>query len=162
MSNGRGDLVHVKNLSPGKNDAQLRRIMTRLLGKARGGIIRPECTNKHCKKKAPGGPGFHSKEEHVKKSKKHNPINNPIHAQKRKAANDAKSRATIVAQGLGHIMRSEADTKLLREPLLSIKTYATLGNMTMSQAIARNSFAIYIGTTARALEEEDLRFLTAS
>jgi hypothetical protein len=35
-----------------------------------------------------------------------------------------------------------------------------LGNLAMSQAIESNSFAIYIGTTARTLKEEDLRFVT--
>jgi hypothetical protein len=47
------------------------------------------------------------------------------------------------------------------EHLLSIKAFPVLGNMAMRQAIARNSFAIYIGTTARALKEDDLRSLTA-
>jgi hypothetical protein len=72
----------------------------------------------------------------------------PFFTQRIKAANDAKNRATIVAQGLGHIMRSKADTKLLCEYLLSIKKYAILCNLAMRQAIARNSFAIYIGAMA--------------
>jgi hypothetical protein len=80
MSNGRGDLlVHVKNLIPGKTwDKRLKTTMARLLGKARGVVIRPERTPKHCKRKALGGPGSHSKEEQDKRNKKDNPIYNPI------------------------------------------------------------------------------------
>jgi hypothetical protein len=49
--NGRGArLDHVRNPMPGKNDAQLKRTMSRQLGKARGGILRPEFTPRHCKR----------------------------------------------------------------------------------------------------------------
>jgi hypothetical protein len=57
-------------------------------------------------------------------------------------------------------MHSKADTKLLCDQLFSSKTFPILDNMAMSAAIESNSFAIYIGTTARALKQEDLRFLT--
>jgi hypothetical protein len=62
MRNGKGDLlVHVKNFyaansKPGKTDAQLAGVITRLLTQARPGIIRPQYTNKHCKRKALGEP----------------------------------------------------------------------------------------------------------
>jgi hypothetical protein len=86
---------------------------------------------------------------------------NTIFAQRHKAANDAQNRKTIVAQGLGYIMRSKEDTKLLSGRLYSSKTFPILDDMAMSAAIESNSFTIYIGTTAQALEEEDTRFLTA-
>jgi hypothetical protein len=162
MSNGRGALIdHLKNFyaansKPSKSDAQLASAISGLLNKHRPGIIRPEKTRKDCKRKALGELGSFSKEEQDKTNKKHNPIN----SKKRKDANDLESRKTIEAQDLGHIMRSKAETKLLCEDLLSIKRYAILGNLTMRQAIEGNSFAIYIGTTARALKEEDLRWLT--
>jgi hypothetical protein len=64
MSNGRGDLLdHVKNLKPGKTDAQLQQVISGLLSKHRPGIIRPEKTRKDCKRKALGALGSSSKEE---------------------------------------------------------------------------------------------------
>jgi hypothetical protein len=102
------------------------------------------------------GSSSSSKEEEDKNNNKHN----LIFAQRRKAANGLENRKTIVAQGLGHTMRSKADTKLLCDQLFSSKTFPILDNMTMSAAIESNSFAIYIGPTARALKEENLRFLT--
>jgi hypothetical protein len=121
--------------------------MTRLLGMARG-IIRPEFTSKHCKRKALGGPSAHSKEEHDKKNKKNNPINNPISAQGLKAANDAENRKAIAAQGLGNTMRSKADTKLLCEHLLAIKKYAIPGNMTMSRQSCRPAWLVALHAAA--------------
>ncbi|MDA9686960.1 hypothetical protein N9U05_00545 [bacterium] len=57
-------------------------------------------------------------------------------------------------------MRSETETDDLCEHLLNEKKYPILGNKTMSQAIEEKSHAIYIGTTKRALKEEDLRWIT--
>jgi hypothetical protein len=51
-------------------------------------------------------------------------------------------------------------TRQTQNRLFSSKTFPILDNRTMSAAIESNSFAIYIGTTAHALKEEDLRFLT--
>jgi hypothetical protein len=104
----------------------------------------------------PGPASSHnSKEEIDKANKKHNPINNPINnpifAQRRKEVSDLENRKAIDDLGLGHIMRSKTETEGLCEHLLSVKTYAILGNLTMRQAIETNSFAIYIGTTKRAL-----------
>jgi hypothetical protein len=44
--------------------------------------------------------------------------------------------------------------------LVNEKKYPILGDQTMSQAIETKSHAIYIGTTKRALKEEDLRWMT--
>jgi hypothetical protein len=146
----RADLLdHVKNfyadnLKPGKADAQLWHVISGLLSKHRPGIIRPEKTRKDCKRKALGALGSSSKEEKDKNNNK----NNPVWAQRQKAANDLGNRKIIVAQGLGHTMRSKADTKLLCDQLFSSKTFHILDNMTMSAAIESNSFAIYIGTMA--------------
>jgi hypothetical protein len=144
------------NSKPSKTDTQLQQVISKVLSKHRPGISRPENTRRDCKRKALGGPGAESKEEKDKANTKAN----PIQCKKRKDANDLENRKAIEAQDLGHIMRSKAETKLLCEHLLSIKKYAILGNLTMRQAIEGNSFAIYIGTTARALKEEDLRWLT--
>jgi hypothetical protein len=46
-------------------------------------------------------------------------------------------------------MPSETETDELCEHLLTVETYAILGNQTMRQAVETNSFAIYIGTTKR-------------
>jgi hypothetical protein len=145
MSNCRGALLdHVKDLKPGQADVQLANVMlTRLLGKARGGVIRPENTPKHCKRKVLGGPTAHSKEEQDKNTKKRN----PRHQLRRKAANDAENRKATVAQGLSYDMRSKEDTKLLRDQLFSSKTFPILDNMAMSAAIESNSLTIYIRTS---------------
>jgi hypothetical protein len=131
MHNGRRDLiVHVKgfcaaNLSKNLTDDQVRRLITGLLNKHRPGIIRPEKTSRG-KRKALGGPGAKSKEENDKYNKKH--------SKKRKTANEIKNHATIVSQGLKHIMRSKTETEELCERLLSRK-YAALGGLAMRQAI---------------------------
>jgi hypothetical protein len=176
MLNGRRQLFdHVKSFMAGLGkdlkDKQVNEKLHYLLTKHRDGVFMPERTSKSFKMKTAGAPNSKSKAEQKKNSKKHNPKNNPINnpknnkknSQKRKAANGANNRAIIKSQGLDHHMRSEAEaeTKLLCERLLSIKKYAILGNKTMSQAIEEKSHAIYIGTTGRALREEDLRWLTA-
>jgi hypothetical protein len=103
--------------------------------------------------KAKGAPSSRSKEEQDKV--------NTIKNKKRKDENDLENRKTIMSQGLKHIMRSKTETEELCEYLLYDKPYAILGDLTMSQASQTNSFAIYIGTTKRALKEEDLRWMTA-
>jgi hypothetical protein len=163
MLNGRRELiVHVKNFyaanfSKNLTDPQLKQKISSLLNQHRPGVVRPECTRKDCIKKAVGALGACSKEERDKRNKKKNPVNN----QRRKDENDLENRKIIVAQGLGQHMRSETETDELCEHLLTVETYAILGNRTMRQAIETNSFAIYIGTTKRALKEEDLRWMTA-
>jgi hypothetical protein len=162
MTNGRrGLLDHAKNFyaansMPSRSDARLQQVITRPLSKHRPGIISPEKNRKDRKKKAAGEPGACSKEEEDKKNTKAN----PIYSKKRKEVNALENRKTIDDLGLGHIMRSKTETEALCEHLLSVKTYAILGNLAMRQAIETNSFAIYIGTTKRALKEEDLRWLT--
>jgi hypothetical protein len=49
----------------------------------------------------------------------------------------------------------------LHEKLFSGEKFAILGNMAMSEAIASNRFAIYIGATKLALKGESLRWMTA-
>jgi hypothetical protein len=88
------------------------------------------------------------------------PDNNPIANKKRKDENDAENRKIIEDQGLGQDMRIKTEKEELCECLLYEKKYAVLGNQTMSKGIETNSFAIYTGTTKRALKEEDLRWLT--
>jgi hypothetical protein len=158
-------LAHVKkfyldNYSIKLTEPKLNAKVSGLLSQQRPGIIKPEYTSKGKKQKSLGAPGAYSKVEKDKLGKKWNPVTNKKASQKRKAANDAKNRATTVSQGLQHTMRDEAETKLLCERLHSIKKYAILGNQTMSKAIETKSHAIYIGTTGRALKEEDLRWLT--
>jgi hypothetical protein len=124
----------------------------------------PERTNKAHIKKFVGAPGAFSKVETDKRSKKWNPINNKKNNKKdnkkRKDENDAENRKIIEDQGLGQDMRTKKETDDLCEHLLYEETYDILDDMTISQAIQTNSFAIYIGTTKRALKEEDLRWLT--
>jgi hypothetical protein len=158
MLNGRRELIaHVTkfykdNFGKKLTDPQLKIKITKLLNQHRPGIIRPECTRKDCIKKAVGALGASSKEERDMSNKKH--------SSKRKEVNDLENRKAIEDQGLGHVMRSKTETEELCEYLLNEKKYAILDDMTMSQAIQTNSFTIYIGTTKRALTEEDLRWLT--
>ena len=94
LNNGRRALLdHVNNLKPDQTDAQLKGVMGRHLGKARGGVIKPQYARRDCKSKAKGQPTSYSKEESGKYNKKHN--------KKHKDANtnDAKNRETIVALG---------------------------------------------------------------
>ena len=143
--NGRRQLLeHVKsfyfvNKNKDLTEPQLKAIVGRLLSHHRPGIIRPDKTNKGKKKKSVGEASAYSKVETKKYAKKHNKITNKKHNKKRKAASDAKNRAIIVSQGLKHTMRNEAETKLLRAHLLSIKKYPILGNLAMRQAIEGNS-----------------------
>jgi hypothetical protein len=165
--NGRRQLFdHVKSFMAGLGkdlkDEQVNAKLTRLLMKHRDGVIMPERTRKSFKMKTVGAPNSKSKVEQKKHNKKHNKKKNKKHSSKRKEQNDVKNRKIIEDQGLGQDMRSETETEDLCEKLLYEETFPILDDMTMSQAIQTNSFAIYIGTTGRALrEEEDLHWLTA-
>jgi hypothetical protein len=164
IPNGRrhGQLLeHVKsfyfaNYSKNPTEPQLKAIVGRLLSHHRPGIIRPDKTNKGYIQKRVGAPSAHSKVESKSSNKKHNKKNN----EKRKDINDAENRKIIEDQGLGQDMRSKTETDGLCKHLLYEKKYPILGNQAMSKAIETNSHAIYIGTTKRALTEEDLRWLT--
>jgi hypothetical protein len=74
-----------------------------------------------------------------KNNKKHNPINNPTFAQRRKDENDLENRKIIEAQGLGQHVRSESEADELCEDLLTAETYAILGDQAMCQAIEKRN-----------------------
>jgi hypothetical protein len=165
MAGARQLLDHVKNFylvnySKDLTEPRLKAKVSGLLSHHRPGIIRPEKTKRDCIKKSVGAPGAYSKVEKGNYSKKWNPITNNEWNKKRKDKNDLENRKTIVSQGLKQIMRSKTEADGLCEHLLTVEKYAILGNQAMSQAIETNSFAIYIGTTKRALKEEDLRWMT--
>jgi hypothetical protein len=61
-------------------------------------------TAKGYTKKAKGRPLSHSKGGSDDKNKRNNPKNNPKNARKRKAANDAKNRDIIEAQGRPYLL----------------------------------------------------------
>jgi hypothetical protein len=153
-NNGRLQLLdHVKkfyldNHSKSLTEQQLKAKVSGLLSHLRPGIIMPQKTRKGCISKSVGAPGACSKVEQDKANKRQN--------EKRKDQNDAENRKIIEDQGLGQDMRTKTETDDLCKHLLYEKKYPILGNQAMSKAIETNSHAIYIGTTKRALTEEDL------
>jgi hypothetical protein len=172
MANGRRQLFdHVKsfyfdNYEKNLTDPKVNVKVSKPLSHHRAGVISPQRTNKGYIQKSVGEPSALSKAEtksyNKKPNPKHNPKNNKKNNKKRKDQNDAENRKTIENQGLGQDMRSKTEVDDLCEHLLNEKKYPILGNQTsMSHAIETKSHAIYIGTTKRALTEEDLRWMTA-